>query len=104
MPVSPVDVPFTFQSYEGSVPSNVAAEVIVIKSPRPRVVPEDDAIESVGVAKGNTDMVMPLLVAVVGLGHSSFEVMSHVTMSPFTKALDEYVLLFVPTLLPLTFH
>ncbi len=76
----------------------------MIKSPEQSVVPDDEAIESSGVPKGNTDMVMPLLVAVAGLGHSSFEVMSHVTMSPFTKALDVYVLLFVPTLLPLTFH
>jgi hypothetical protein len=88
VPVSPVDVPLTFQSYEGSVPSNAAVEVTVIKSPRQRVVPEDDAIVSVGVPKGNTDIVMLLLVAVVGLGHSSFEVISHVTMSPFAKALD----------------
>ena len=104
MPVSPVDVPFTFQSYEGSVPSNVAAEVTVIKSPKQIVVPEDEAIERVGVPNGNTDIAMPLLVAVVGLGHTSFDVMSHVTTSPFSSELVAYVSLLVPKLLPLTFH
>jgi Na+/H+ antiporter NhaB len=86
------------------LPSKVGVDDIVITSPEQSVVPAGEAIVSVGVPNGNTDMVMLLLVAVAGLGHSSFEVMSHVTTSPFTNALDVYVLLFVPTLLPLTFH
>ena len=57
---------------------------------------------------GTTDpemiIVIPVDVAVVGFTHASDEVITTVITSPFTKALFEYVLLFVPTLFPFSFH
>ena len=61
-------------------------------------------MEMVGAPFGSTDRLMLLLVALTGLGHASLEVISQITTSPFTSELEEYVLLFAPTLLPLTFH
>jgi hypothetical protein len=102
--VLPVEVPFTFQSYVGSAPSKVAVEVIVTTSPAQIEVPPGAAIVRVGVPKARTDIAMLLLLTVAGSGHASPEVISHNTMSPSTKAVVAYVLLFVPTLLPFNFH
>ena len=57
-----------------------------------------------GVTGVVTTIVIELDVAAVGLAQASDDVMTTVTTSPFAKVLFEYVLLFVPTLLPLSFH
>ena len=57
-----------------------------------------------GVTVDVTVIVIPVEVAVVGLAQASDEVITTVTTSPFVNALFEYVLLFVPTLLPFSFH
>ena len=51
-----------------------------------------------------TVIVIPDDVAVVGLAQPSDEVIATLITSPFTNALFEYVLLFVPTLFPFSFH
>ena len=51
-----------------------------------------------------TLIVIPGDVAVVGLAQPIEEVITTVITSPLTKALFEYVLLFVPTLFPFLFH
>ena len=57
-----------------------------------------------GVTPDVTIIVIPVDVAVVGLAQASDEVITTVTTSPLANALFEYVLLFVPTLLPFSFH
>lgn len=59
-------------------------------------------MEAVGI--GVTVTVMELELAVVGLAHTSLLVKVQVIASLFCNVLDEKVALFVPTLLPLTFH
>ena len=49
-------------------------------------------------------MVMLLLVAVVGKGQASDEVITQLTTSPFTRPVVAYESLFVPTLFPFNFH
>ena len=51
-----------------------------------------------------TVIVSELEVAVVGDAHDELEVMTHVTTAPLVSVVLVYVALFVPTLVPLTFH
>jgi hypothetical protein len=51
-----------------------------------------------------TTIVIPVEVAVAGLAQARDEVITTVTTSPFARPLFEYMLLFVPTLLPFNFH
>ena len=51
-----------------------------------------------------TTIVIPVDVAVAGLAQASDDVITTVIISAFANVLFEYVLLFVPTLLPLSFH
>jgi hypothetical protein len=51
-----------------------------------------------------TVIVSELDVAVVGDAHDELEVMTHVTIAPLVSVVDVYVALFVPTLVPFTFH
>jgi hypothetical protein len=59
-----------------------------------------------GVAGGGgfTAIVISLLVTGVGLTQVAFEVITTVTLSPFTNELLVKVLLLLPTLLPFSFH
>ena len=57
-----------------------------------------------GVTDPVTIIVIAFDVAVVGLAQAIDDVITTVTTSPFTKPAFEYVLLFVPTLLPFSFH
>ena len=57
-----------------------------------------------GVTDPVTSIVITFDVAVVGLAQARDDVITTVTTSPFTNAAFWYVLLFVPTLLPLSFH
>lgn len=59
-------------------------------------------MEAVGI--GVTVTVMELELAVVGLAHASLLVKVQVITSLFCNVVDEKVALFVPALLPLTFH
>ena len=58
----------------------------------------------VGGAVEDTFIVMPGDVALDGVAHVALLVITTVTVTPFDKPLFEYVLLFVPTLLPFIFH
>ena len=49
-------------------------------------------------------MVMPLLVADAGTAQVAFDVITHVTIAPFVNVVVVYVALFVPALVPFTFH
>ena len=51
-----------------------------------------------------TDMVIMFEVAGLPVTQAAFDVIFTVTWSPFASVDEEYVLLLVPTLLPLTFH
>ena len=57
-----------------------------------------------GVIEGVTVIVIPLEVAVVVLVQEAFEVMTQVTICPLVSALVVKAELFVPTLVPSTFH
>ena len=82
--------------------AGIAVKVTLV--PAQIVLPGPAPMLTEGVTGVVTVMVIALDVAVVGLAQASDEVMTTVTTSPFAKALFEYVLLFVPTLLPLSFH
>lgn len=58
----------------------------------------------VGVAVEPTDIVIALLVAIDGAAQGNEDVISQVTTWPFAKAVVVYVLVFVPTFDPSTFH
>ena len=49
-------------------------------------------------------IVMPLLVAVAGLGQAALEVMTQVTIAPLVRVVVVNVALLVPAFTPLTFH
>jgi hypothetical protein len=68
------------------------------------LLPEVREIVTDGVSKGFTDIVIPLLVAVVGLAQVALEVMTHVTTCPSVSEVVVKVELLLPTLEPLTFH
>ena len=72
--------------------------------PAQMVLPVFTAILTVGATVEVTTMLMPGEVAVVGLAQASDDVITTVITSPFANVLFEYVLLFVPTLLPFNFH
>lgn len=57
-----------------------------------------------GVTVAVTTIVILLLVAVAGEAHEALLVITQVTTSPFARAAFVYVVLFVPTLPPFSFH
>jgi hypothetical protein len=61
-------------------------------------------IETEGVTFVVTDIVTELLVAVVGLAHAAFDVITHETISPFVNPEFVSVVEFVPTFVPFNFH
>ena len=73
-------------------------------APEQIVLPGLAEILTDGITAGVTDIVIPFDVAVAGLAQASDEVITTVTISLFDNELLEYVLLFVPTLLPFNFH
>ena len=72
--------------------------------PEQIVVPVFTLTATIGATVDETFIVIPVDVAVVGLAQASVDVITTVTTFPLVNALFEYVLLFVPTLLPLSFH
>jgi hypothetical protein len=62
------------------------------------------AIAIVGIRVAFTEIVIPELVAVVGLAQEEFEVITQVTTSPLTKVVVVKVGLLVPALIPFTCH
>ena len=82
----------------------VGVAVNVTLVPEQIVFPGLAAMLNDGTTEPVIAIVIELDVAVVGLAHASDEVITTVTISPFASALFEYVLLFEPTLLPLSFH
>ena len=86
------------------MPPFVGIAVNVTFVPEQTVLPGLAEIVTDGVTIGVTDIVMPVDVADAGLAQTSDEVITTVTISPFARELLEYVLLFVPTLLPFSFH
>ena len=86
------------------MPPFVGVAVKVTLVPAQIELPGLAAILTDGATDPETTIVIALDVAVVGLTQASDEVMTTVTTSPFAKVLLEYVLLFMPTLLPLSFH
>jgi hypothetical protein len=68
------------------------------------LVPVVNAIETAGTSTGFTVMVMPALVAVVGLAQVALEVSTQVTTWPVVKALVVNVVLLVPAGVPFTCH
>jgi hypothetical protein len=61
-------------------------------------------IDTAGAGTGNTVIGTLLLVTVVGFGQTAFEVISTVTAFPFVNVVEVNVGLFVPALVPFTFH
>jgi hypothetical protein len=61
-------------------------------------------IETLTGKRGLTVIVIVLDVAGLPVAQVAFEVRTHVTRSPFARAALVYVLLFVPTFPPLSFH
>jgi hypothetical protein len=59
---------------------------------------------TVGVTSAFTVVAMLLLLAVAVVTQVAFDVITHVTASPFTKLLLLYVALLVPTLAPFNRH
>ena len=57
-----------------------------------------------GVTVGFTVIVIEFEVAVVGDAQVAFEVITQVTTEPVANVVVVYVALFVPTLVPFTFH
>ena len=82
----------------------VGVAVNVTFVPAQIVLPGLAAILTDGTTVDVTTIVIPVDVAVVGLAQANDEVITTVITSPFNSALFEYVLLFVPTLLPFNFH
>jgi hypothetical protein len=68
------------------------------------LVPAVNAMLTEGTSTGFTVMVMPALVAVVGLAQVALEVSTQVTTWPVVKALVVNVVLLVPAGVPLTCH
>lgn len=68
------------------------------------LLPEVNAIATEGTRTGFTVMVMPVLVAVVGLAHDALEVIMHVTVWPLVKPAAVSMVLLVPTFTPSTCH
>ena len=68
------------------------------------LLPEVTAILTAGTSVELTVIVMVLLVAVAGLAQLAFDVRMQLTTWPFVRPVEVYVVLFVPTLLPLTCH
>ena len=99
----PTLLPFNFHWYDG-LPPFVGVAVKVTFVPAQIVFPGFAAMLTDGVTVAVTAIVMPLDVAVAGFAHASDDVITTVTTFPFAKVLLEYVLLFVPTLLPFNFH
>ena len=64
----------------------------------------EEVIDTVGVSKGFTVIVIILLVAIAGTGQVALEVISTLTWLPFINAVVVKVGLFVPTATPLTYH
>lgn len=65
-----------------------------------------DVVEMViaGATTGETVIVTPLEVAVVGVAQAALEVNTQVTTSLLANVVDENELELVPALLPFTFH
>ena len=85
-------------------PPFVGRAVNVTSVPEQIVVPVFTLTATRGTTVDETDIVIPVAVAVVGLAQASVEVITTVTTFPFANVLFAYVLLFVPTLLPFSFH
>jgi len=62
------------------------------------------AIETAGTRVAFTIIVIPALVAVVGLAQGEFDVIMQVTTSPFIKVVVVNVVLFIPAFTPFTCH
>ena len=70
----------------------------------PGLVPVVNTIATVGATEELIDIVIPELVAVVGLAQEELEVITHVTICPLVRADDVNVGEFVPAFVPFTFH
>ena len=86
------------------MPPLVGVAVNVTFVPVHIVLPGAAAMLTDGVTLAVTAMVIEFDVAVVGLAHASDDVMTTVTISPFTSVEVWKVLLLVPVLTPFTFH
>jgi hypothetical protein len=62
------------------------------------------AIDTDGTRVAFTVIVIPELVAVVGLAQGELDVIIQVTMSPFTKVVVVKIVLFIPVFTPFTCH
>lgn len=103
-PPVPAFTPFTCHWYVGVAPPLIAVAVYVTEVPA-QIEPEGlAAIDTEGVTTGFTIIVIALDVAVVGLAQDELDVKIQVTISLFVNAVDVYVALPVPTLLPFTCH
>ena len=87
------------------VPPLVGVAVKVIEEPaHVGLLPAVIAIETAGTKVAFNVIVIPPLIAVVGLAQVALEVSTQVIMSPLTKAAFVYVGLFAPTFVPFSFH
>jgi hypothetical protein len=83
----------------------VGVEVKVTELPaQVGLVPDVKAIATEGTTTGFTVIVMPVLVAVVGLAHGELDVITQFTICPLVNADEVNVAEFVPAFTPFTFH
>jgi hypothetical protein len=68
------------------------------------LVPNVIAIDTEGTSTGFTVIVIPVLVAVVGLAQVAFDVKTQVTICPLVKVVVVKVTELVPAFTPFTFH
>jgi hypothetical protein len=94
-----IDVPPVAAVYQLITPALAVA--LSVNVPEPHL--DSDETELI-VGTAVTDKVTALDVAVLGLGHVAFDVITTVTTSLLANDVLEYVELFVPTLLLFTFH
>ena len=99
----PTFIPFNFHWYIGVVPPFVGVAVNVTEVPAQIGLPEA-AILTLAAKLAFTVIVTAFEVAGLPVAQVAFDVISQVTISPFTKAALVYVVEFVPTLTPFNFH
>ena len=99
----PTFILLTFHWYEGVVTPLVGVAVKVTEAPE-QIGLADGAILTLTGRFVLTIIVIVLDVAGLPVAHVALEVRMHVTRSPFARAELVYVLLFVPTFPPLSFH
>jgi hypothetical protein len=103
MAFDPTFTPFNFHWYDGAAPPFVGVAVKVTLVPE-QILLEDAAIVITGVTCAVTVIAILLDKTEATEAQLALLVSKQLTTSPFTNAALLYVLLFVPTFTPFSFH